>query len=100
MLTSDDPIEQRPLVVVGDSRIGSPAEHMARELQHVVGRAVFLRVAGQGAREFPRIGIPPLAVARPTRRVGAPSGDFAPEVTGYVVVAGFAGELVPASGAD
>src|SRR5258708_25116543 len=45
MLTAQDAVPERPLVEIGASRIPGPAEHMPRELEHVVRGAVFLRVA-------------------------------------------------------
>src|SRR5579859_2025736 len=100
MLASDDPVEERPLVVVGDPWVGGPAENVAGQLQHVVGGAVLLGVARQGPREFPRIGVPILAVAGATRGIGAARSDFPPEVARDLVVPGLSGQLVAPGGAD
>ena len=100
VLAAEDAVEQRALVVVGDGRVGGPAEQVARELQHVVGGAVLLRVAGELRREHVGIGLPPFAVGRAAGGVGAVPRDLAPEVLGDPPIALVARQLVAARGAD
>src|SRR5262249_33693900 len=100
MLRAEDAIPQRALVILRAHRIAGPLEHVARELEHVVGDTAFLRVAAELGRQHARLGAPALAVARAAGGVGAPLGDLTPEVLGDVPVARLRRELVAPGGAD
>jgi hypothetical protein len=96
MLCAENAIPQRALVVIGARRIAGPREHVARELEHILGHAAFLRVSAQLGRQHARICVPRLAVAGSAGGVGAPLGHLAPEVLGDPVVARLGRQLVAA----
>src|SRR6266568_8218869 len=51
MLAADDAVEQRAFIEVGACWVRRPAEDVAGQLEHVVGRAVLLRIARQLRRQ-------------------------------------------------
>src|SRR5262245_32139413 len=98
MLSAENAIPERALVVVRTRGIAGPREQLSRELQHVVGHAALLRVAAELRRQHARVAAPALAVAGPAGGVRAPLGHLVPEVLGDPPVARLCRQLVAPRG--
>src|SRR5207247_6123985 len=81
-------------------RLTCPPKDVARQLEHVVAAAAFLRGWSQLRSKFSRFGAPPLVIAGAACAVGALRSDLMPEIIGNLTIAPVASDLVATSRAD
>src|SRR5580700_1058973 len=96
----EDVVQKGAFVIIRVLRLGSPGEELARELEHVVGVAGFLREIGKLGGEHVGWRAEMFTGAVAASDIAAMQRDLLPEKLSRIAVMWVAGEFEFARGAD